>query len=108
VKVTFFGDRTDLHWIWDSKIIDRAYPNPDALREQVAALVAASDRRQWEASGPAAWAEESHRAAIAVAYMLPSNGEIDNAYVAKALPVITERLAAASVRLAWVLNDALK
>jgi hypothetical protein len=108
VKVNFFGDRTDLHWVWDSKIIDRAYPNPEVLRDQVAALVAASDHRQWETSGPEDWAEESHRAAIAVAYALPPNGEIGDAYVAKALPVITERLAEASVRLAWVLNEALK
>jgi hypothetical protein len=38
---------------------------------------------------------------------LPPNGELDDAYVAKAIPVITERLAKAAVRLAGVLNKAL-
>ena len=47
------------------------------------------------------------RAAAAVAYALPPNGKLDDAYLAKAVPVITERLAKAAVRLAGVLNKAL-
>jgi hypothetical protein len=50
---------------------------------------------------------EAHRAAIETAYAVPPNRELDDTYVAKALPVIHEQLARAGVRLAWVLNRAL-
>jgi hypothetical protein len=45
--------------------------------------------------------------AITVAYVLPAHGEIDEAYVAKALPVMQQQLAKAAVRLSCVLNRAL-
>lgn len=108
VKVSFFGDQTNLHWVWDSKIIDRAYPNAEALRDQVGALVASSGRWICEASGPEDWAKESHEAAVNVAYAVSPNGELDDGYVAKALPIIYQQLAKASVRLACVLNQTLE
>ena len=107
VKVNFFGDHTNLHWVWDSKIIDRAYPNPEVLRDQVAAGVASSGGLPCETETPEKWAQESHQVAITVAYVLPAHGEIDEAYVAKALPVMQQQLAKAAVRLSCVLNRAL-
>jgi hypothetical protein len=42
------------------------------------------------------------------AYKVDPSGEISEAYVGKALPVVRKRLAQAGVRLGWVLNEALK
>jgi hypothetical protein len=107
VAVRFFGVPSNLHRVWDSDIIDRTYADPGTLRTQVLAAVTSADRRRWEAGGPEQWAEESHRAAVEVAYALPPNGDLGDPYVARALPVITDRLAKAAVRLAGVLNTAL-
>jgi len=107
VAVRFFGLPSNLHQLWDSGIIDRTYADPGALLVQVLARITLSDRRTWEVGRPEEWVDESHRAAVETAYAIPSTGEIDSPYVAKALPVIQQQLAKAAVRLAWTLNKAL-
>ena len=70
--------------------------------------MAATGKTAWEAGGPAEWATESHALADQVASAIPSGGELDDAYMARALPVIHDLLAKAGVRRAWELNHALQ
>jgi len=108
VAVRFFGKPSNLRGVWDGDIIERVYGNPEALTAWVLTLVTPEARKAWEAGTPAAWATESHGLAVRVAYAIPRSGELNEAYVAKALPVIHEQLAKAGVRLAWVLNRMLR
>ena len=51
-----------------------------------------------------AWATESYQLARTNAYVLPKDGRIGQEYLDKNIPVVNERLAMASVRLAALLN----
>lgn len=130
VQVQFFGQGTNLHSVWDGRIIRKALnlqPGPnytfDHALVQSDAMVLDGDitdaqRHQWGASvslanlGIAAidWADESHLLAQTVAYTdlsKPSGDAWSLRYQAKAWPVVKTRLEQAGVRLAAVLNDAL-
>ena len=71
------------------------------------AVLQTAQWQAWESGGPADWTMETHRVAQEAVYLFPDTREIDDRYLAKALPVIHEQLAKAAVRLTWVLNRAL-
>jgi hypothetical protein len=54
------------------------------------------------------WAMESHRAAAEVAYQYPADGVLDEAYLARTLAAIEDRLWMAGKRLAYMLNAILR
>jgi hypothetical protein len=56
---------------------------------------------------PAAWADESWALANRVAYALPEPGRLDLAYRRRGAEIVRDRLAAAAVRLAALLEEAL-
>ena len=130
VQVQFFGKGTNLHSIWDGRIIEHALglqlgPNYsfDHAAVQADAMtmdrsITPQQRAAWAPAGSLAnleqqavgWANESHRLAQTVAYVdikKPSGAEWSQRYQNKAWPVIQTRLEQAGVRLAWVLNQAL-
>ena len=101
-QVRFEGRGTNLHAVWDSGLI-RAWPGgADALL----AAVGAGAAKAADASTPAQWAEESCRI-VAAAGFYPSGRGVDAAYEQRMGPVLADRLAAASRRLASALNVAL-
>jgi hypothetical protein len=51
---------------------------------------------------------ESHRAAAEVAYQYPADGVLDEAYLARTLAAIEDRLWMAGKRLAYMLNAILR
>ena len=131
VKLTYFGKSTNLHAIWDGAIIEHATglrlgPHFSFNREATATEAhkldsgfTASQRHDWASAEllsrlqPAVitWAIEAHGVAQSVAYAeLPSDptGEWAIAYQAQAWPVVQIQLEKAGVRLAEVLNEALR
>ena len=101
-QVQFNGRGTNLHSVWDSGLI-RAWPGGlDALRAAVRTKAQAAE----DSSAPEQWAEESCRAVSAPGFY-PSGHILDDAYAEHMDPLVVERLAAASRRLAGVLNKAL-
>ncbi len=115
-----FGKHTaadNLHSYWDSVLIDKI----DKDYEKIAAmLIDKYDDKQsaWMKGTPKQWALQSFALARDVVYKLPDTHRrdkhgvdcivIDAAYDAKALPVVQEQLAKAGMRLAMLLNRALK
>lgn len=110
VKVTFNGKRTNLHALWDSGLLlwygqsdgesVRNIGDEISRRTDIAALIATT---------PAQWAIESHDQARDFVYRnLPPSLDITPEYAQAARPVIRERLLRAGVRLAAVLESALK
>jgi len=67
-----------------------------------------NDRAAWQAGTPTDWANESLSLTIEYVYPLPESHEISEEYANRALPVLHRRLVQAGVRLAWLLNEALK
>ena len=118
VPVAGFGKRANLHSIWDTDFIEQDDPDASDLTKRLNARITAAQIRDWEASQPADWANESHRIAQEVGYgMLPTMPllgtrpmpeEIDAAYRKAATEAIEHRLQQAGIRLASVLNGSLR
>ena len=68
----------------------------------------ADDQAAWQAGTPTDWANESLTLTIEYVYPLPESHEISEDYVKRAMPILHKRLVQAGVRLASLLNDALK
>jgi len=97
-----------LHILWDVTILAATYPTPDALAPALVKRL-----RPLSGCGTAEqWANEGHK--IEQDFVYPELGPerrqplpISSEYAAKALPIIEERLALATMRLSCVLNNAL-
>lgn len=130
VQVQFFDTGTNLHSVWDGRVIDRALglhvgPNysidPAAVQDRAMrlnAMISPVEQAQWAPPGTLAqldarfttWADESHRLARQVAYTdlgKPSGAAWSQRYQAKAWPVIRTRLQQGGVRLGELLDEAL-
>jgi hypothetical protein len=112
LQVQFFGEGSNLHRVWDSGLIERAYPDESALLGDLSGLVDASGSAGWASGSVVDWAEESFAAARA-AYRDPTTGrdlrpgaKLGDAYQKAGLPVARNRLAQAGVRLARLLDAA--
>ena len=108
----------NLHSVWDRVLADEAI---DAASGGIPGLaLAASDvgnKRRWQAGTASTWARESWDTARKVAYGEPattrcsdpgSDVEVDDRYVSVAVTVVQIQLERAGVRLAVLLNAALK
>jgi hypothetical protein len=107
VTVWYQWRRTNLHALWDSRMIEARIAGEDQL-------VSALERRAREHDNLASvragtitsWTMESHRLARDLVYPRLSPWLfITDRYVDEAMPVIEERLFQAGVRLAGVLNQ---
>lgn len=107
VKVEFFGNRTNLHTVWDTMILRRARRGMSwrQYSAQLSAKITPEAATGWASeTNPARWADESYRLAVSNGYDIPKDGRIEQAYYDRNLPVVNERLQAAGVRLAAMLN----
>jgi S1/P1 Nuclease len=109
--VRFFDRGTNMHWLWDSDMIERASKSEeDWLKE----LTTPDDEKaQFELPKGTVedWARESLPAARE-AYEDPTTNKrikpgarLGDAYQERSLPVVRQRLYRAGVRLAGVLNE---
>ena len=130
VHLTYYGESTKLHAIWDGAIIEHQYdwklgPNYSFDHAAVAAeatnldnAISTVDRTRWAPSGLSsgfqstveAWANEAHLLAPAAYRHLPKKktGKWADAYQNYAWPVVEQQLERGGVRLAVVLDEALK
>jgi hypothetical protein len=121
LHVTFLGTSghhsMNLHSVWDDNLVKVSMPTPNAFTSGTKLNEAIKDeeRTAWQAGTTKDWAMESYGLARKVSYqsrgmMLPTTGEpdLDQAYVDKAKPVVVSQIKKAGIRLAKVLNDALK
>lgn len=108
--VLFDGRPDNLHWVWDTGMLERIDRNPQELAARLEANITEQDRAAWVRGSIEDWVLEGHRLARTVAYadLGPENPPtIDAAYEQKADPVIESQIEKAGVRLAYVLNEAL-
>ncbi|MGH7594425.1 MAG: S1/P1 nuclease [Gemmatimonadales bacterium] len=110
VKITFQGRRTNLHALWDSgMLLSFGQTEADIVRTINDQIATRTDIATLINTTPAQWATGSHNVARDVVYAnLPASLDITQDYVDAARPVIYERLLRAGVRLAAVLERALR
>lgn len=101
------GDSTNLHKLWDGKILERSGLTEQGYLEELRRAMDTLDLAALEHGTVAEWAMEGHRLAVERVYRLPPGGRIGEAYVEANRPVVDHAIIAAGVRLAKALNDAL-
>ena len=108
VDVTFFGAKTNLHRLWDSDLIlHTVFAWGTYVSRLETTWLPGKDEVALRAGNPIDWAEESHRYAQQVGYVIPDSGILGTSYFEKALPVLDRQLAVGGLRLSRVLEETL-
>jgi hypothetical protein len=110
VKVTFNGKRFTLHALWDSGLL-LSYGQTDGemVRDILDQISRRTDLGPLLATTPEQWATGSHNQARDYVYRyLPPSLDITPEYAEGARPIIRERFLRAGIRLAQVLDNALR
>ena len=132
IVVTYFGNRTNLHALWDGGIIDEALnihappPHFDPVLSitrpaavTLNSVITPAHAAAWAPDGLSAhlqiatvqWANESHRLAQIAYNRLPPPPrplKWDSAYQSAAWRMVQEQLERAGIRLARILNETLR
>jgi hypothetical protein len=109
----------NLHAYWDRELVLRLGHDPRAVARALNQAITGAQSRAWGKGKPADWASESWRQAKAVAYDFSGEAtapdehgvavlKLDAVYEQRALPVLRAQLSRAGVRLARLLDAALK
>jgi hypothetical protein len=103
VDVTFFGEGTNLHSLWDTGLILHTGLTAEdyavALKQELAGM----DESVWRSGTIVEWAMESH-AAAKLAYV-DDNAVLGQPYFDANIGVVDRRLALAAARLAMILEE---
>ena len=105
--VVFEGHPDNLHWLWDTGLLQHINRNPAALAVELESRVTTQDQAEWQKGSIEDWVMEGHRLAQTVAYGDLSNenpAPITSAYERQADPVVELQLEKAGVRLAYLLD----
>ena len=103
-----------LHSQWDTAFVARLGTDDQTVAQQLITKITPANRTQWAAGTPAEWAHESFLLAKDHAYgLLPAPTSADHytltaEYEHDAAEVVAVQLSKAGVRLAYLLNQALK
>jgi hypothetical protein len=117
-----FGNPTtpdNLHSYWDNHLVQRLGNDPRAVGASLNQQITKAKANDWSKGTPTDWAKESFHQGKNVVYNFAGQQEFIDDYSAKgvrldatydnrALPAVREQLSKAGVRLAAVLNNALK
>ena len=104
----------NLHQFWDTTVVRRLGARPERVARELGRGIGLAQRRDGSRGTPTDWAHESFLVARARTYArLPApDGDgrhtLTPAYVADATQAARQQLHKAGVRLAWVLNTALR
>lgn len=102
VDVTFFGEPTNLHRLWDSQMIDRRQLSFSEMAGWLAAEITPQDFHAWNTPDPLVWIEES---AALRERIYPDGDELGWSYSHEWARDIDLQLKKAGVRTAAYLND---
>jgi hypothetical protein len=108
ISVSYRGQTTNLHFFWDTNLVELETGNEEEIAKRLTANLTEKERLKWQAGDPKQWTDESLMLARSHAYKTGSSVELPDDYVEKARPIVRRRLAQAGIRLAWLLNIALK
>jgi hypothetical protein len=109
VAVTFFDVPMSLHMVWDIGIIERRTRGwGEYVRLIEHDWLPGKDIRKLQRGSLVDWALEAHAAAANVAYVLPDDLKLGEAYYQQSVPTVDRQLALAGIRLARLLNEAFR
>jgi len=106
LPVLWEGFRTNLHSVWDGRILGSAGLDEAAFWARLRERLTTADPT-WSDGGPVDWAAESHALSRDQAYRVPGDLDVSSAYATENLPRAEQRLLQAGIRLGRVIEDAL-
>ncbi len=104
----------NLHHYWDTEFVTLLETDAKAIASDLVKNIITGQVKQWQAGTPAEWATEAFYVAKADAYgklPAPSVGgsyRLSDDYVSMAAADVARQLSRAGMRLAFVLNNALR
>ncbi|MCF3650932.1 S1/P1 nuclease [Synoicihabitans lomoniglobus] len=105
VKVNFMREDTNLHSVWDSKLIERRKLSYSELAAFLARRITPELRQEWSTADPLIWMAESAEIRDTI---YPEGATISWDYGYRSDPIVDQRLEQAGVRLAAYLNELFK
>ena len=103
IQLQFDSKGTNLHALWDSKLIDHeGLSETDIAKNYDTATPA--QIKQWQSDSPVEWIWESYQISSELYAEVKPGQAIDDAYYQKYIPVIRKRIDQAGIRLAGELN----
>ena len=104
VKVTFFRKQTNIHAVWDSDLIEGKKMSYTEITRELQKRLTSEKISDYQASTVDDWLMEA-AALRPYIYDIPEDGKIGYEYIYKYYYLVEERLTAAGVRLAMVLEE---
>jgi hypothetical protein len=104
----------NLHHYWDTEFVDQLGPNPRRIASALIGHISKEQEKKWAAGKPADWAQEAFQIAKDDTYgELPTPNarhtfRLTDDYVTMATQDVSLQLSKAGVRLAFILNQALR
>jgi S1/P1 Nuclease len=104
----------NLHHFWDTEFVDQLGPDAKTIASDLIGHITKDQQNQWQVGGPTDWAKETFKVAQADAYgQLPTPNthggfRLTDDYVSTATNDVSLQLSKAGVRLAIILNQALR
>jgi hypothetical protein len=116
VQVEFLGQMINpfshkpwnLHAVWDSGILEEHDRDAQHYAERLKTWLESKPEDVVQEGSVVDWAMESHQIAKDHVYVLPVDHKLREDYYRASVPVVDQQLAKAGVRLAKLLNDALR
>ncbi|MCD8739098.1 S1/P1 nuclease [Mucilaginibacter roseus] len=103
IQLRFDNKGTNLHSLWDSKLIDKeGLSQEDIVKTYDTATPA--DIKKWQSDSPIEWLWESYQITTELYASAKPGQDIDDIYYQKYIPVIHKRIDQAGIRLAGELN----
>ena len=104
IDVYYFNQRTNLHSVWDTKMIEGQNLSYTEMAQHLNKRDDKSIKEQLQAADPAEWLKEAQDLRPMV-YDIPENGRLFYEYNYKYFDLVEDRLFAAGIRLAGILNS---
>ena len=105
VKLTFFGEDSNLHRVWDSGLIDGQQLSFTEWTNWLNSKITNKQAKDWKVADPQVWITESTKIRDTI---YPDSDRISWDYKYQHIPTVKKRLSQGGVRIAAYLNDIFK
>jgi hypothetical protein len=105
IQVQYDGHGTNLHSLWDTKLLEHAGLSEAQLAQNFDKATP-EQIKKWQSDAQISWAWESYQISSQLYGEIQKNGtNIDDAYYRVHMPIVENRIEEAGIRLAGVLNE---
>jgi hypothetical protein len=104
IQVQFDGKGTNMHSVWDSKLIDHQGLTFEQMVKEYDTATPA-EIKQWQSDDMMKWMYESYEIATKLYSEAEADNKLDEKYYNEHIPIVKQRIEMAGIRLAGVLNQ---